>query len=97
MNNLKILLANEATSILHGKLAAKKAFETAKTFVDGGLGSELPEISLSFNNINKGIDILDFLSEKKIFSSKSEARRAIANNGLKFNNTTVSEGKNLLS
>ena len=97
MNNLKILLANEATSILHGKLAAKKAFETAKkTFVDGGLGSELPEISLSFNNINKGIDILDFLSEKKIFSSKSEARRAIANNGLKFNNTTVSEGKKFI-
>ncbi len=97
VNNLKILLANEATSILHGKLAAKKAFETAKkTFVDGGLGSELPEISLSFNNINKGIDILDFLSEKKIFSSKSEARRAIANNGLKFNNTTVSEGKKFI-
>ena len=71
VNNLKILLANEATSILHGKLAAKKAFETAKkTFVDGGLGSELPEISLSFNNINKGIDILDFLSEKKIFPLK---------------------------
>ena len=38
------MLANEATKILHGK-AAKKAEETAKkTFVGGGIGTDLPEI-----------------------------------------------------
>ena len=37
INNLKILLANEATKILHGKTAAKKAEQTAKdTFEKGG-------------------------------------------------------------
>ena len=97
INKLKILLANEATSILHGKSASKKAFETAKkTFVDGGLGSELPEINLRYDEINKGIDILNFLSENKILSSKSEARRAIANNGLKFNNIAINEDKKFI-
>ena len=45
INHLKILLANEATKILHGKMASKKAEQTAKdTFHGKGLGSSLPEI-----------------------------------------------------
>ena len=48
INNLKILLANEATKILHGDEASKKAEQTAKdTFEGGGLGSDLPEIKLN--------------------------------------------------
>ena len=35
--------------------------------------------------MSKGIDLLNFLAESKIMSSKSEARRAIASNGLKLN------------
>ena len=45
INNLKIILANEATKILHGEMASKKAAKTAKiTFQSGGLGLDLPEI-----------------------------------------------------
>ena len=45
INNLKILLANEATKILHGESASNKAEKTAKdTFEGRGLGSDLPEI-----------------------------------------------------
>ena len=48
INNLKILLANEATKILHGKLASKKAEQTAKdTFEGDGLGLDLPEIQIN--------------------------------------------------
>ena len=35
INNLKILLANEATKILHGELAAKRAAQTAKDTFEG--------------------------------------------------------------
>ena len=43
INDLKILLANEATAILHGKKAAHKAEETAKkTFGKGSVGDDLP-------------------------------------------------------
>ena len=42
INNLKNLLANEATKILHGEELSKKAEQTAKdTFGGNGLGSDL--------------------------------------------------------
>ena len=90
INNLKIILANEATRILHGEVASKKAEQTAKeTFEGSGLGADLPEIKLKLSEINKGINLLDFLSKNKIMPSKSEARRVIANKGLKINNMIV--------
>ena len=75
INKLKILLANETTKILHGKNAAKKAEQTAKsTFGTGGVGIDLPEIKIKKEELNKGIKILELLSSSKIMSSKSEAR-----------------------
>ena len=47
INNLKILLANEATKILHGKEASKKAEKTEKdTFEKRNFGSDLHEIQI---------------------------------------------------
>jgi tyrosyl-tRNA synthetase len=92
INNLKILLANEVTKILHGKTASENAEKTAKeTFVSGGIGSELPEINIKKNQINEGISLLDFLSNNKITHSKSEARRLILNKGVKLNNVVVED------
>ena len=97
INSLKVILANEATKILHGKLASKKAYQTARdTFEGKGLGSDLPVIKIKSNEVIKGIDILNFLADKKILSSKSEARRAIANNGLKINNVLIDNKKKSL-
>jgi len=97
INNLKILLANEATKILHGKSASEKAEQTAKqTFVSRGISFGLPEIKIKSREIENGIDILDFLSKNKIMTSKSEARRIILNRGLKINNMAIDEKKKLL-
>jgi len=97
INNLKILLANEATKILHGETASKKAEQTAKeTFAGSGIGSDLPVIKIKLSQIDKGINFLDFLSENKIMSSKSEARRAINNNGVKINNIIVTNEKKII-
>ena len=94
INNLKIILANEATKILHGNLASKKSEKTAKeTFAGKGISQNLPEIKVSLNNIKKGLYLLDFLSINKITSSKSEARRIIANKGLKINDVLVEHDK----
>ena len=98
INNLKILLANEATKLLHGKSAAIKAEKTAqKTFAEGGIGSNLPEIKVSSQEIKKGIKVLDFLAKNRILSSKSEARRAIANKGLKIDNIVIEDEKKILN
>ena len=92
INNLKIILANEATKILHGSKAAKKAEETAKkTFVGGGVGTDLPEIYIDKIEIQNGLKLLDLLSSNGITSSKSEARRSIINKGIRINNLIVTE------
>ena len=97
INKLKIILANEATKILHGKTAALKAEKTAKdTFEKKGLGLNLPEIKIKSEDLKKGIYLLDFLSNNKILPSKSEARRTIANNGLKINNVLIKDEKKII-
>ena len=97
VNKLKILLANEATKILHGNLASKKAEKTAKeTFEGTGFSLSLPEIKINAKEISNGIKFLDLLTKHKIMSSKSEGRRVIANNGLKINDVTVHDEKKIL-
>ncbi len=97
INKLKIILANEATKILHGKTAAKKAEKTAKeTFEKGGFGTDLPEIKISSTEVEIGVNILDLLASKKILPSKSEGRRIIANNGLKINDVLINNEKKII-
>ena len=97
INNLKILLANEATKLLHGDSAAKNSAKTAKdTFEDGKMGLNLPEIKIKLSDMKKGINIVDFISTNKILPSKSEVRRAIANKGFKINNVTIENERKVL-
>ena len=91
INDLKTLLANEATTLLHGKAAAIKALETAKKTFAGGSGDELPVIKIKKDQINNGLNIIDLSIKTNLFSSKSEIRRTIKNSGLKVNNSTVTD------
>ena len=56
----------------------------------------MPEIKIKFKEIEKGINILDFISENRILASKSEARRAIANKGFKIDGKVIDNEKKLL-
>ena len=97
INNLKILLANEATKILHGEQKASEAEKTAKETFDGsGVGKNLPEIKINKKLIDQGISILDLISNNKIFSSKSEARRAIQEKGIKINDKLETDEKRII-
>ena len=97
INNLKILLANETTKILHGHDASKNAEKTAKeTFEQGGAGSNLPEIRIESNIIKRGVSILDLIADNKILPSKSEARRVIANRGFKIDGIIIDDEKKIL-
>ena len=97
INNLKIILANEATKILHGKTAAEKAEKTAReTFEVGGIGKELPEIKIKENEIKERIKIIDLLSSNKILSSKSEVRRAIKGKAIKLNNKILNDENKII-
>ena len=92
INKLKILLANEATTMLHGPKAAKNSELTAlKTFGDKSIGKSLPVVKIKKNIITNGINILDLVLYTNLANSKSEIRRMIKNNGLKINNETVTD------
>ncbi len=95
INKLKIILANEATNMLHGKAAAIKAERTAKkTFVSGSIGEDLPTIKINKKTIENGINIVDLVVLSKLIVSKSEVRRTIKNRGIKINNNVI-EDQNL--
>ena len=95
VNDLKITLANEATSMLHGKSAAEKAEQTArKTFVSGSIGEDLPTLKIGKKEIENGINIIDLVVLSKLLVSKSEVRRTIKNRGIKINNEII-EDQNL--
>ena len=95
VNDLKITLANEATSMLHGKSAAEKAEQTArKTFVSGSIGEDLPTLRIGKKEIENGVNIIDLVVLSKILVSKSEVRRTIKNRGIKINNEII-EDQNL--
>ena len=95
VNDLKITLANEATSMLHGKSAAEKAEQTArKTFVSGSIGENLPTLKIGKKEIENGVNIIDLVVLSKLLVSKSEVRRTIKNRGIKINNEII-EDQNL--
>ena len=97
INQLKIILANKCTKMLHSNNEAKLAEETAKkTFKDRSTGSELPTVKIKQTQINQEIDIINLILLSKLESSKSEIRRIIKSNGVKINNATINDDKFLI-
>ncbi len=98
INELKILLANKTTSMLHGEEEAKNSQETAKqTFADNALGDNLPSIIIEEKTLINEINIIDLIVMSKLESSKSEIRRLIKGNGIKINGQTISDEKLLIT
>ena len=98
INELKITLANETTKILHGKVHSSKAEKiAADVFKFGKINENLPLKKISKKNIETGMKLLELLVENKIMSSKSEARRAINNKGVKINDLLVADENKTLN
>ena len=89
LNDAKKVLATEATAILHGRAAADAASETARSaFEDGAMAAGLPTVTLKLPD-----GILNLAVAAGLAASNSEARKLIANNGLKLNDAAVSDPK----
>jgi tyrosyl-tRNA synthetase len=98
INDLKILLANETTSMLHGKDAAKNSEQAAKeAFSGNALGSSLPSIKINSKNIDDKLDIVDLIVLAKLEKSKSEIRRLIKGNAVKINDKVISDEKLIIA
>ncbi len=94
INQLKIKLANEATSMLHGKKAAQKSEQAAKEAFSGNLlSANMPSIKIRTKDINKNFTIIDLIFLTKLEKSKSEIRRLIKGNAVKINDHIITDEK----
>ena len=98
INELKILLANQTTAMLHGEKAAKNSEEAAKEAFSGdSLGSNLPKVNIKFENDEKKISIIDLVLLSKLENSKSEIRRLVKGSAIKINDNVVSDEKFIIN
>ena len=94
INLAKEVLATEATALLHGREAAEKAKETARTtFEQGALAVDLPTVELPRAKLEAGLPVANAFVEAGLVASTSEARRQIKGGGLRVNDTAVTDEK----
>ena len=97
INELKILLANKATEMLHGEDAAQNSQQAAKeAFSGNSLGSNLPKVKIETKQFENNFSIIDLIILSKAENSKSEIRRLIKGKAIKINDTIVSDEKFLI-
>jgi tyrosyl-tRNA synthetase len=93
INEVKKVLANAATALLHGKAAAHEAAETArKTFEEGASAAGLPSFDMALP-----IGILQACVAAGLVKSNGEAKRAISNGAIRLNDVAVKDEKALIS
>lgn len=85
INEAKVRLANEVTTLLHGADAAVAAEATAReVFEKGGVGDDLPTLKLSPEDLGDGISIVQLIVKSGLAGSGKEAKRLIAENGARL-------------
>ena len=92
INSAKIILANEVTTLLHGAAAAKAAEATSRAvFEKGGIGDDLPTLTLSAEDVGDGISIVQLLVKSGLANTGKEAKRLIAEDGAKLNDAPLAD------
>ncbi len=98
INKIKIILANLATSLLHGEEASKKAQKTAQDIFSGNNFSDnLPSIKLTEKHFDKPQFMYELIVEIGFANSKSEARKLMRGHGVKLNQSLVEDEHYALS
>ena len=92
INAAKVILANEVTALLHGPEAAASAEATArKVFEQGGAGGDLEVATIPAEALAGGMTVAQLLVRTGITGSGKEAKRLIAEGGLRLDNAPVSD------
>lgn len=92
INAAKIILANEVTTLLHGAEAAQAAEATAReVFEKGGIGEDLPTVTLAPEEVADGIGIVQLFVRAGLSASGKDAKRLISEGGAKVNDETVTD------
>ena len=87
INQAKVVLATEATAMLHGRGAALAAEQTARaTFEHGSSGDDLPRLSLG-----DGMNVAHALTALGFTASNKEAKRKIAEGAVRLDDVILSD------
>jgi tyrosyl-tRNA synthetase len=93
INDAKILLANEVTTLAHGAEAAAAAEATAReTFDKGGAGADLPTVEVSAADlVDGGLSIGQLFVRAGLAKSGKDAKRLISDGGAKLNDALLTD------
>ncbi|SLN42446.1 Tyrosine--tRNA ligase [Pseudoruegeria aquimaris] len=98
INEAKIVLANAVTTLCHGAEAAAAAEATAReVFEKGGVGDDLPTLTLAPAEVADGISIVQLLVKSGLAGSGKEAKRLIADNGARMNDAPLTSAALVLT
>lgn len=96
INRAKIVLADEATTLLHGNDCLRSIHETIQSMFSGsGTSSEgLPRVFVSADQVADGVRFLDLFVDLGLAASKKEARRLIQGGGARMGDDQKIEDEN---
>jgi tyrosyl-tRNA synthetase len=98
INEVKKILAFEATRLCHGVENAKAAAATAvRMFEEGSLSSDLPTIEITESQLKSGIAAYIIFHQAGLATSGGEARRLIRGKGAKINDVTIDDENMLIN
>ena len=97
VNEAKARLATEITTLLHGAEAAEAAAQTAHDVFDkGGVGDDLPTLTLSADDVGDGISIVQLIVKSGLAGSGKEAKRLIAEGGARLNDAPLTNAGTMI-
>ena len=92
INAAKIVLANEVTGLCHGVNAAGAAEATSReVFEHGGVGEDLPTLTLSAADVAGGISIVQLIVRTGLAKSGKDAKRLIAEGGARLDDVALED------
>ena len=98
LNEAKKILATEAAAMVHGRDAADRAAETARTtFEQGQVAASLPTFEIPRADLEKGVGVLSANVHVGFVKSTGEARRQVKGGGLRVNDVPVSDERQVLT
>ncbi len=98
INEAKKVLADQATTLLHGADAAAAARATAEqTFEAGVTAASLPSIEIAESEVAAGLGVLNAFVKAGLVASNGEARRQVQSGGIRVNDATVTDPQQVLT
>ena len=98
INAAKKMLADEATTLLHGTDAAGAAAGAARAaFEEGRLSDDLPTYEVARAALEAGLPLAALVADAGLAASRSEARRLAQGGGLRLNDRVEPDAQRILT